>query len=269
MKNTPKDLAGKEYWDSFYSKNKDSSELVFWTPASYADKLIANKLDEAIIRYKPSTVLEIGCGNSFWLLYLNKKFGVKVAGLDYSNQGCELVKKRLSIANIDSKIYCENFFSDNIGIVGKYDFVFSLGVAEHFDNTADTIENLLKYVKNNGYLFTEIPNFNYSIYYFISNFWQPKQLNKHKIFGVKKLKKIYDHCGLTEIKGSYLGLFSFDVIAWGAEPRFPKLEKKLIFRIKKISKKIDQWNISNNFFTSKLPFISPFFFVLGKKTCAE
>lgn len=269
MKKQSIDLAGKSYWDSVYTNLNSFNYTDAWTPKSYSEKLIAFKLDEAIVKLKPKSILEIGCGNSFWLIYINKKYGVKVAGLDYSEKGCELARVRLSSANVDANIFCEDFFIENIEIVGKYDLVFSLGVAEHFDDTAGAIENLMKYVNTNGFLFTEIPNFHYSIYYFICKIWQPKQLEKHKIFGLYKLQSIYNKLGFVDLTGSYLGLFSLDVIAWGSEARFPKLEKRLIYRIKKISRKLDNWNVSMNFYNSKISFFSPFFFVLGRKKCVE
>lgn len=262
------DLAGKNYWNSVYSNN-NCDFISSWTPRSYLELVIARNLEEVIVKFKPQSILEIGCGNSFWLVYLNKKYGVRVAGLDYSEEGCDLVRKRLIAANVEGVIFCDDFFNENLNVVGKYDLVLSLGVIEHFSNTLFALKNISKYVHEGGVLFTEIPNFHFSIYYFLCKIWQPNQLNKHNLFNLKMLMKYYKQLNYVNVDGRYIGCFSLDLIPWNLEPRFPLLSIRLYYRLRKLTKGIDRFNISRSNYNPYFKFLSPFFFVIGIKKCAE
>lgn len=263
------DLAGVEHWDSIYNDQVIQEDFLNWEPSTYSEKLLEQMFDQVFLKYKPKSILEIGCGNSMWLGYLGKKYTVEISGLDYSEPGCTLAKERLSLLGLKGQIYCKNFFDDNSRIVGKYDLVFSLGVVEHFDNTELTISCLSEHLKPAGILLTEVPNFNYSLYYFVSLLLQPKQLRKHKIFGLRRLYSIYKKLNFCEIEGEYLGFVSLDVIAWGLEPRNKYVNKYFTPWLKMLSKRIDRFNISCNYYSSKVNFLSSYFYILGKKKCAE
>ena len=170
------DLASISHWNNIYLLQNIEKPLSNpnWSPSSYSEILISNLIEGIILDKKISSILEVGCGNSPWLAYLGNKYNLKVAGIDYSIEGCKLAKNNLDCEGVDGAIFCENFFNENVDTVGTYDLVFSLGVVEHFSNTNIVIKSLKKYLNDGGILLSEIPNFNYSIHYFISKFWHPK-----------------------------------------------------------------------------------------------
>src|SRR5437588_8131675 len=115
------DLAGTEHWDGIYEQLAPAE--TGWAPSDYGSIVLARALLEEMERAKPSSILEVGCGNSIWLPYVGRKTGVPVAGLDYSEAGCELARQQLAAEGVAGKIFCADLFQTDPIEVGRYDFV--------------------------------------------------------------------------------------------------------------------------------------------------
>ena len=73
---------------------------------------------------------DVRTGN--YMVYINKEFGYRVDGLDYSDN-MEYVRANLSYNGIqDAELFKADFFE--LVPAKKYDLVFSGGFAEHFDD---------------------------------------------------------------------------------------------------------------------------------------
>tara|TARA_R110002020_G_scaffold341606_1_gene556174 strand:+ start:137 stop:934 length:798 start_codon:yes stop_codon:yes gene_type:complete len=262
------DLAGKSHWDKVYSRG-DKSSSIRWKPSSYSELLLENVFKSIFSKYKPKKVLEIGCGNSYWLPYLANLYSIEVYGIDYSEEGVLLAKGRLKDNGAKGEIYCIDIFDETSFLHDKFDLVFSLGLIEHFKNTEDVISKITPFLSRKGVLFTEIPNFNYSFYYYFTFIYQPKQLYKHKPLSLDMLNKAYSENGLEVIEGKYLGFFSMDIVAWGYELRYDFFIKRITPFFKYRSKALDRYLLKNRLFISKLPFLSPFIYVIGSRRCVE
>jgi 2-polyprenyl-3-methyl-5-hydroxy-6-metoxy-1,4-benzoquinol methylase len=256
------DLAEKKYWNSIYSSKKEKIKKK-WTPASYEELCLKYMLLKEIEFYKPKNILEIGCGDSTWLPYLAKKMNLNVFGMDYSEEGCNLAKNRLKNEKINGKIFCQDIFKAKSSEIGQYDFVYSLGVVEHFTDTENIISNLLKFVKPGGVILTEIPNLR-SIHGILSWLYQPKQLAKHKIITQKELIKIYKKLELKNSKSHFVGAFTINIVAWGYNQRFPKADKILLKLVNKINRRSNKHlKYSKTFRGSSI--FSPFLYIIGVK----
>ena len=214
-------------------------------------------------RHHPRTVLEVGCGDSPWLPYLAKWRQVSVAGLDYSEQGCELARNRLQIENIRGSVYCADLFSADPGEIGQYDLVYSLGVVEHFTDLGNVIGHLLKFVNPGGVLLTEIPNL-VSIHGFLSWVYQPAQLAKHKLIRKNELEDAYRSHSLVNISTAYVGTFSLGIVAWGLNQRFPKADMFLLLPVRILRKLNDLTMLRLNAYRG-CSFLSPFLCASGVK----
>lgn len=221
-----KDLADKAFWDHAYG-SKSHSLSIGWKPKLYESLSIEHILLTEIKRYRPKTILEVGCGNSQWLAYLARVENVNVSGIDYSEKGCELAAKRLEINDINGIIFCEDFFNIDLKMIGRYDFVYSLGVIEHYSDPYEVIDKLMAFVKPGGVLLTEVPNLDRSIHGLLMKVWQPSIFYKHKPLSKDELINIHKKLGLVNVRGYYIGLFSLGLVSWGDHPRWPILAKWL------------------------------------------
>jgi len=105
-----------------------------------------------------ASLIEIGCGRSQLLPYFAKQFGLRVAGLDYSEVGCEKARRILERDSVAGEIRCADLFdAASVPQVG-YDVVFSFGLVEHFEDTSGIVRALARYAKPGGSVFTLIPN---------------------------------------------------------------------------------------------------------------
>jgi len=260
---TNKELSKKEHWDTIYNSNAIKNPIV-WVPKNYDSLILEYIILKSINQCNPKTILEIGCGNSTWLPYLAKKTNAIVSGIDYSEAGCQLARQRLKDESIERKIFCEDIFSANPKLIGQYDFVYSLGVVEHFSNTQLILEKELQFVKPGGILFTEIPNLYNSIYTLLSLIYHPKLFAMHEKISNEQLIQAYQNLGLEGIECKYAGFFSVTLIAWGKYPRCPKLSNTFLPSLLFIIRYVDLFLSKTKFYSGFAP-LAPFIYITGLK----
>jgi 2-polyprenyl-3-methyl-5-hydroxy-6-metoxy-1,4-benzoquinol methylase len=260
------DLAGKSHWDSNYAKAQQcSSNIANWEPTDYTGKVLAGILLNAVNIASPTTVLEIGCGNSVWMPWLACHSSIVVDGLDYSTQGCELAQKRLEQAGVSGTVYNADMFNPDSALLSHYDLVYSLGVAEHFADQENVIKTLMSFVKPGGYLLTEVPNIHRSLYGFLSRIWHPNVYYKHIPLSYKMLEKTYKHCGLNNVQGGYAGLCSLNIVGWGVDPRWPRIGKFFLPYISRLIAISDKLLNKIGIYKAPIKSLAPFIYIIGKK----
>jgi 2-polyprenyl-3-methyl-5-hydroxy-6-metoxy-1,4-benzoquinol methylase len=156
------DKAGKQYWDKAWKTNGIGGEA---NPrqtglANYVNHQFHEFFCEVFLNLNTQgkALLEIGCSRSVWLPYFAKEFGFKVHGIDYSEIGCQQAIRILANEGVKGEIVCSDFFSPPESMLGAFDAVISFGVVEHFQNTAECIAALSKFLKLGGLLITSVPN---------------------------------------------------------------------------------------------------------------
>ena len=255
------DLAGIEHWDSIYQAVGPAE--AWWEPSDYGSITLTRALVAEMGLSKPASILEVGCGNSIWLPYVGLKTGAAVAGLDYSEVGCELARSQLAAAGVPGKVFCADLFNLKTAEVGRYDFVYSLGMVEHFTDTVEVLSKLLELVNPGGVLFTEVPNLR-SIHGLMSWVWHPELLAKHKLVSKRELIAAYRKLGLQNVRGHYAGVFSLDIVAWEIYPRWPRLVPKLLPKIKRARNSVDYRLRRRGRFGGVAP-LAPYLYVVGQK----
>ena len=85
-------------------------------------------------------------------------FCFNVCGIDYSENGCIHSKRILEQQGIAGEIVLGDFFNPPKEMYKKFDVVVSFGVVEHFQETAECLKALRKYLKPGGIIITVIPN---------------------------------------------------------------------------------------------------------------
>jgi len=263
------DLAKKDHWDNIY-ENAAGPGSSGWKPSNYDALALEYALMNQIERYKPGSLLEIGCGNSVWLPYLARKTGAIVAGIDYSEAGCRLARQRLALEGIEGKVFCLDLFKASPEDIGQYDFVFSLGVVEHFTDLEGVIFKLTRFVKPGGILFTEVPNLwisstAWSLHGLLSWIWQPELLAKHAKVTKSRLLDAYESAGMKDIRAVFLGIFSLNIVAWELYPRWPILARLGTPFIRRAVYAVDLVLHRVRKFSGVAP-LAPFIYVIGQKS---
>src|SRR5262245_37028027 len=195
-------LTKKQHWDQNYVSRKEVVDLNFgWR--DHTNHLIVKKIEE--IGLDGKSVLEIGAGDSPWLLYFAKKYhGSRFAGLDYSKAGCERLAERAAAicetTTID--IYHQDMFATESTLHGRFDLVLSFGVVEHFTELSHALLAKQKYLKDKGLMFSLIPNMASSIGYFTKLF-NRKIYEMHNPHDWHSFLEGHREAGLTVISGGY------------------------------------------------------------------
>lgn len=149
------------YWDENWRRasanarelDRDLQGSYFW---QRIDRALAQSFsgEESTVR----SLIEIGAGASEWLPYLSKRFGFEVAGLDYSEVGCQRARDILAGTSTSGVIYQADMFAPPTNLLGKFDVVVSFGLVEHFSDTASAVRACADYAKPGGLIVTLIPN---------------------------------------------------------------------------------------------------------------
>lgn len=105
-----------------------------------------------------SHLLEIGCGRSAWLPYFATQFGFSITGLDYSELGCEQERALLRQAGVAGNVVCADLFTPPAQLREAFDVIVSLGVVEHFTDTARCLAACADLLRPGGTMVTIVPN---------------------------------------------------------------------------------------------------------------
>ena len=205
-------LTKKQHWDQNYVSRKEIVDLNFdWR--DHTNHLIVKRIEE--IGLDGKSVLEIGAGDSPWLLYFAKKYpGSRFAGLDYSKAGCERLAERAAAicetTTID--IYHQDMFATESALHGRFDLVLSFGVVEHFTELSHALLAKREYLKDKGLMFSLIPNMAGTIGYFTKLF-NRKIYEMHNPHDWHSFLEGHREAGLTVISSGYLGSINFGVLS--------------------------------------------------------
>jgi SAM-dependent methyltransferase len=237
MPNTSNDLAGAGYWNSIWQRSESRLPM---NPhdrsiGNYVARQLHEFLSQAVRQATPVPVtqggdavrvLELGCGNSPYLPYFAREFSADVYGIDYSSNGCEAAVEICQRAGVPiGRIWSGDLFdpldfSASWGsAVDSFDVVFSLGLVEHFTDTAGVLRAAARYLKPGGTMISVIPNFGKGS---LSG-WLQKRLNrevyeKHVPLTLAKLHEAHVHANLVPTLAAWVCVFNFGVVNLGDLP---------------------------------------------------
>lgn len=188
---------------------------------------------------KSKSIIEIGCGNSIWLTYFNRTFGMQVAGIDYSEFGCQQTKKILDRDGVIGEVTLADLFHPPADLKEKFDAACSFGVIEHFEDTTDVIKRIASFVKPGGLVFTTIPNM-VGIPGWIQKILNREVYNIHKPMTLEYLAQQMEKAGLKVITKELLLPVSFGVTLKAKDDEKIKyyLLKKLFLKSLQVMEKV-------------------------------
>ncbi|WP_437894980.1 class I SAM-dependent methyltransferase [Sorangium sp. So ce124] len=156
------DKAGRAHWNQMWSNRSLPKPVNPRAPG--LRQYVLQTFHREFVRAFEGTVtrgkrlLEVGCGRSAWLPYFAREFGFHITGIDYTEIGCNQERDILARAGIPGEIVYADLFDPPERLVGAFDAVVSLGVVEHFEDTAACLRACARYLRPGGRMVTEIPN---------------------------------------------------------------------------------------------------------------
>lgn len=227
------DLATSKYWSSKHEhleKGKDTGpahgfrEWLKHATRDYANEyLLKEHLLKSTIPHGPIRALEVGCAPGGNLLYFNEAFGHDVYGVEYTSNGVEIVRDRFVRAGIPPEQVIEADFFNPVFQAenkGKYDFVFSEGFIEHFDDPKKVVQSHIDLLKPGGYLFILIPNLS-GINRLLTRAFHSTALDVHNtsIMNLRSFTELFPEDQLAPLFCDYLGMFTFGLFAVDSQLR--------------------------------------------------
>lgn len=151
-----KSLTSSEFWENKYIK----------TTKLYPNRLLCRMDWEFINIVRPylkqkssGQLIELGCGDSYWLPYFAKEYGYKVSGIDFSLERLMRTRAKLEHQRIyNYELVCEDVTKVRESWRNKFDVVYSRGVIEHFSSPLEVLKIFIKYMKPDGLMITEVPH---------------------------------------------------------------------------------------------------------------
>jgi 2-polyprenyl-3-methyl-5-hydroxy-6-metoxy-1,4-benzoquinol methylase len=208
-------LTERGYWDRTWEsvqlpKLVDLSDQRVRNRATLAfHEFFADVLGGASLNCR--ALVEIGCAQSKWLPYFAQVYGLNVTGVDYSELGCLRARELLKTANCEGEIVRADMFSPPERLKAYFDVVISMGLVEHFPDTAAAVAACAAFAKPGGLIVTLVPNMAGAVG--LGQRWLDRAIyDKHVPLDETALRAAHERSGLSVLRSGYLMSANFAVI---------------------------------------------------------
>ena len=163
------------------------------------------------ISNRQTKILELGCARSIWLPYFSKQKEFSVSGIDFSPLGCAQSRGLLENEGLTGQIYQADFFSPPSELIGKFDYVISFGLIEHFKDTSEALTAAAKFLCPGGTLLTLVPNMKF-LPGWLQKTAQRSVFDLHVPLDHNDLDTAAKKAGLSVVANGYLMFSNFGAI---------------------------------------------------------
>jgi 2-polyprenyl-6-hydroxyphenyl methylase/3-demethylubiquinone-9 3-methyltransferase len=150
-------LTEREYWNRHWDSlvlpvahNLENSTGLARDILEFFESVLASR--------PPKTVLEIGGAPGGYLSYFHHRFGSEVHSLDYSETGCKKTEENFRMLGCPITVHHKDVFAIGADFP-RFDLVYSLGLIEHFADTAKVVRAHRHLMKPDGLLILGVPHF--------------------------------------------------------------------------------------------------------------
>lgn len=225
----------------------------YWNKVNDGKRYCMATRQHAVIRlideYVPDSdgskeCFEIGCCPCRFLTYMGVKKKYIINGIDYSDGMTERLDKWLRSCNQKvGKVYRGDFFEMNDS--KKYDFVYSCGFIEHFENYKKVISMHVPLVKKGGYLVITTPNFRGRFQYMAHKILDRENLERHNIASMnpEQWKRVLEKEHFKILYCGYFGGIDFWV---SNKQERGKIEKNILNIFKWFVEKAKKKNLKDS-----------------------
>jgi 2-polyprenyl-3-methyl-5-hydroxy-6-metoxy-1,4-benzoquinol methylase len=204
------DIAHKDYWNRVWAQDFSSSEIRLG-PWDYENRIWDGFLRRLIGEsFRGARALEIGCAPGRWMIYFNKRMGLKVAGIEYTKSGVELTKRNLAQHKVIGDVYEGDFLKFEFPV--KFDIIASFGVVEHYLDLHSFFNKCWNLLTHDGLCITAIPNFGSHFYASLQSSVDRDVWKRHIPYRASDLTKALGQSGFNQVDWTFLGTFSIGVV---------------------------------------------------------
>ncbi len=202
MRSEAKPLTDESYWTDLWDGQQHKVRHLRW--AYVANRELAKLFAQALARFQRPTLIELGCADSLWLPYLARNAENRCYGLDFSELGCQLAQRNLALAGVNATVLCEDLFAYAKKHPATFDFVYSMGLIEHFTTPHAVLSEMFNLLKPGGAMLTVLPNLR-GMYTPIARVASPKLLATHKVIPPPVLAAALRDVGFSVTEYGYTG----------------------------------------------------------------
>ncbi len=235
-------------------------------PKRLSDRRIMALFDRYVNWSASPRILEIGCGRSPWLAYLGQRSNCTVIGIDIEPYAAQLTRANLAGARARGDVLCRDAFDlqANKDLLGQFDFVYSRGVMEHFDDATRRAALLYQYLRPGGRVLTLVPNLQ-GINSALQRFADIERYRMHVVYNRAKLARMHEDAGFNTLAAGYVGFA--DGYLTASQPNTPALRRRIHDRICWIlGMSTEAWcRTVGRLFAPEMPWLAPHVFYVGER----
>jgi SAM-dependent methyltransferase len=196
-------LTDNEYWTEFWHANVRHQPIDL-NSYEYSEIFGLFKRVRDRIGIDRVKILEVGCGNTAWLPFLEKTFGWEVVGIDNNEYVLKITTEIFHQERIKGELLQRDLFEDNADLVHRFDVVYSGGLVEHFGDLDVITGRIARFVNKGGYIVTTVPNLmNCAV--LVQRIVGPNTLKAHKVVKLENLIASHERLYFKTIYAGYLG----------------------------------------------------------------
>ena len=229
-------VIAQTYWDQVWNG---------WTIAyDEGSILFREKFDRHLLA--GGTCFEVGCFPGNFLIYLSRRFGYTVSGIDATPGIESRMPEHLRSHGVTiGKLYSGDFFT--FEHEEQYDVVCSFGFIEHFENLDTVIERHIRLVKPGGVLVISCPNFR-KVQWLVRRTLEPANLRRHVLetMNLKAWRRVLERNGMEVLEDGYYRTAAF----WSGDTRDTWWARRAANLMMRLARRVDLHVNWPNRFTS-------------------
>ncbi len=202
MESDASPLTDESYWTELWDGQQHKVRHLRWVYVT--TRQLAKLFNRGLSDCKNPKLIELGCADSLWLPYLAKNYESDCFGVDFSELGCQLTERNLALSGVEGTVICEDIFTYIKSHNSEFDFIYSMGLLEHFTEPGMVLEQMKRLLKPGGKILTILPNLR-GMYTPIARIASPRLLATHRVITPYALKTLHQSVGLEVIEFGYMG----------------------------------------------------------------
>jgi 2-polyprenyl-3-methyl-5-hydroxy-6-metoxy-1,4-benzoquinol methylase len=151
-------LTDEAFWDAYWRQLRLPTAIDETRSSPYHREIL-----RVFKRFVPPgqglQALEIGGAPGSYLAWVSRTLSYEASAIDSSAVGCRKLAENFELLHIPVTVYRRDALEDDLSDLPRFDFVYSLGLIEHFNDPLPMIRRHVELAKPGGVVLIGVPNF--------------------------------------------------------------------------------------------------------------